>query len=423
MRGVSIRSGRSARLALVVAVVAAIAAGCGSASSSSSSTSKSGGGSSAAASGKASTVKVTVIGDLTGPTASTQVPYVDGVRAALGQYNKALSGSDHPISATYNDDKYNPTTDVTDWKAAVEGGSVLMIGPNQSESQPAMIKLGLKTPLLSGITTTITNNAYLWNLLPQFTYQAGVMAAYAKTKVQGPLKAAALVYSVPSGLQFAAALQKYVTQDGGTYLGTVKIDPADAAGNWSAQAQALAQLKPNFVGFLGSGADPQTFLPAMNNAGLTNTVVGGVTPALLYKATWTKTPKGLAENYFGASSISPSDIPVPGASQVASAAQAAGNPSESDNLYFVQGYVATQVAIKAINTAGANPTAQSVNAAIGKLGTFLTGGLNPPLCLGSSVHNGTNLSRPLYVNLDTGKYVAVGSFAQWASKIGVSTTC
>lgn len=422
MRRESTRWGRSARFVLVGAVVAAIAAGCGSSSSPSSSSSSSGSASSGG-SGKASTAKLTVISDLTGPTASTQVPYTDGVRAAFAQYNKALSGSDHPISATYADDKFDPTLALTDYKTAVQGGSVLTIGSNSSAAQPAMIKLGLSVPVISGISTTITNNPYLWNLLPQFTYQAGVMAGYAKTKVQGPLKAAALVYSVPSGLQFATALKKYVTQDGGTYLGTVQIDPTAAAGNWSAQAQALAQLKPNFVGFLGSAADPQTFLPAMYNAGLTNTVVGGVTPALLYKANWTKTPKSLAANYFGTSSISPSDVPVPGASQVAAAAQAAGNPSESDNLYFVQGYVAAQIAIKAINTAGTKPTPQSVNAAIGKLGTFQTGGLNPPLCLGSPVHFGTNLSRPLYLNLQTDKFVAVGSFAQWATSIGVSSSC
>jgi ABC-type branched-subunit amino acid transport system substrate-binding protein len=391
-------------LLLVVGVVAA----CGGSDDGS----ESGGG--ASSGGKASTVKVTAINDLSGPTASTQVPYNEGIKAGFEAYNKALADGQHQIEASFVDDKFDPAQALAAYKKATSDGSVLTIGPNSSAAQPALVKQGLTIPVISGVSTTITDDKMLWNLLPKFTDQAAVMANYAKTKLGGEsFKAAALVYDVPSGIEFAKALKSEVEALGGEYLGDVVIAPAEAAGTWRSQAQKLAELKPDFVGFLGSAADPQTFLPAMNNAGLSNVIVGGVTPALLYKENWTKTPKNLAEKFFGTSSISPADVPTEGSAKVEAAAQAAGKPEYANNLYFVQGYVAAQLAAKAINDAGADPTPESVNEAMGKITDYTTGDLNPPLCFGPDDHYGTGASRPLSLDLATQKFVADGEFSDY----------
>jgi branched-chain amino acid transport system substrate-binding protein len=398
---------------LVTAGLALAAAGCGSSNDTSSDSGGSGSASTPAAA-SASTVKVGVITDLTGPTASTQVPYNDGVKAYFDSYNKALKSGQHKIDASYADDKFDTALGLAAYKKAVSDGDVATIGPNSSATQPAVVKLGMTVPLISGVSTTITDQKFLWNLLPKFTDQAAIMVNYAKQKSSGPLNAAALILDVPSGQAFAAALKTETEKAGGKYLGTVAIDPADAGGDWRSQAQKLAELKPNFVGFLGSAADPQTFLPAFNNAGLSDVTVGAVTPESLYKENWTKVPKSLGSKFFTISSITPADAAGAAAPAIIAAATTAGKPEDANNVYFVQGYVAAKLTADAINKTGASPTADTVNTAIAGMNNYDSGGLNPPLCFGPDDHYGTASARPLYFDLSTQKFTVAGDFADWA---------
>jgi len=373
-------------------------------------------------SGSGTTVKVTAISDLSGPTADTQVPYEAAQRACFDRYNENLSDGQHRIQLDSQDDKYDAAQGLNHYRNAVANGSVLVIGPNASATHPAMQKAGMTVPVLSGLTTTV-EDPFLWNFLPRFTDQAKLMVNYAKEQVDGELTVAGLYFDVPSGVEFGEALKEATEAAGGRYLGNVTIAATEAAGDWRAQAQRLAELKPKFVGVLASANNPQTFLPAMDNAGLKDAIVGAVTPLGLYKENWTKVPESLGEKFFVVSSISPADLGTEAAGEVTELAEAAGEPDYANNIYFVQGVVACKLAIEAINKAGDNPTPESVNEALGQVSNFETGGLNPPLCFGPDDTYGTGLARPIRVDLGSGKFVADGEFEDYAEFVSEDGTC
>ena len=69
-----------------------------------------------------------------------------------------------------------------------------MIGPNGSAQQPAIVKQGLTLPLVSGLSSTILDNSFIWNTLPTFAPdQASIMVNYAKSKSTEPKNAVCFV--------------------------------------------------------------------------------------------------------------------------------------------------------------------------------------------------------------------------------------
>lgn len=359
-------------------------------------------------------VKITSAADATGPTADTQVPYQAGVKAYFDAYNDDLSEGQHEIEVQYLDDKYDVATGLANYRAAKSNGSVAMIGPNGSAQQPVLAEQGLDIPLLSGITTTILDNEFVWNTLPTFDPdQASIMVNHAMSQSDEPLRVAGLFFNVPSGVGFAKSLKEATEAAGGTYLGDVPIEAADAGGDWRAQALKLAELEPNFVGVLGSASNPQTFLPALANAGLDDIQVGAVTPLGLYKENWTDVPASLGSKFFVISSITPADIESAGSEEIQAAAEAAGEESYANNLYFVQGYVNAGLMAEAVNNAGDSPTAESVNEALGEVTDWTVNDINTPFCFGSDDHYASGVARPLFVDLETGKFTAAGEFADY----------
>ncbi|HVV91683.1 MAG TPA: ABC transporter substrate-binding protein [Solirubrobacterales bacterium] len=398
----------------VVAGLVLAACGGGSSSSSSSESGSAGEGGESSSSGSGSTVKVTSIADETGPTASTQVPYVAGLKGGFEVYNSELSGSQHKIEVEYNDDKYETAPGLAAYKKAESDGSLVSIGPNASDTQPAIVKAGMEIPLVSALTTTLLEEPMIWNTLPTFADQAKIMVnAAAKNQKGAKLKVAGLYYEVASGVEFNEALQAATEEIGGEFVGGVPIALEEVTGTWRTQAQKLAELEPTFIGVLSSAGDPQVFLPAIANAGLENVEVGGVTPLGLYKENWTKVPKALGEKFFVTSSISPADFGTEGAAEVEEAAKSQGEPEYANNLYFVQGFVIAKLVAEAINNAGEEPTPEDVNTALSEINGFEAGGLNPPLCFSKTDHYGTGLARPIKFNLKAQKFEPIGEFSEW----------
>lgn len=389
-------------LALMLAAVAMAAiAGCGSDDG------DSGGGDNGASSDE--TAKVMVVNDISGPTAETQVPYEAGSKAFFDKY--AEEGEGVKIEVTYEDDQYDAAQALNLYRQAESNGTVGVIGANASATAPALVQAGMTVPVISGVTSTILDADYLWNLLPTFTDQANIMLNYAIGKLDD-VKVAALYFDVPSGVEFADALEEAAKEAGVEFVGKVSIAAEEAAGDWRAQAQRLAELKPTFVGVLASAANPQTFLPAMANAGLDDVMVGAVTPLGLYADNWLSVPPKLGEQFFAISSISPADIETAGSAEIVEAAKATGKPEYANNLYFVQGWVAAKLMAEAINNAE-ELTPEGVNAALAQIQDFDSGGLNPPICFGDDDHYGTGMARPIRVNLDTKKFEAIGEFEDY----------
>ncbi len=406
---------RSPVAGLVVALSLGLAA-CG---DDTGGTSSSAGSTKPASSGGGKPVKIAVIGDQSGPTASTGVPYIAGTKAYLESYNAKLGEGQHRVDAKYIDDKFDLAAGVAAYRQASTDGSVAAIGPNQSAGQPAIAKQGMKVPLLSGATSALLDQPFIWSLFATTEDQATAAVAYGKTKVSGPLRVAALYVDVPTGEAFAAELKKQTEAAGGTYLGDVKIAPADSVGDWRAQGQKIAQLKPNLVGALSAAAGPQTFLKAIANAGLTDVVVAGAGPLGALKENWTKVPKPLGERFVVMSSILPADVKTSGAAEIEAAATAAGEPAYADNLNFIQGWIVGKLVVQAINGVKGDVTPAAVNAALEAVTGFDTGGLSPELCFGPDDRYGAAGTVPLKVDLATEDFEAEGDFA--ASESAVKT--
>jgi hypothetical protein len=72
------------------------------------------------------------------------------------------------------------------------------------------------------------------------------------------------------------------------------------------------------------------------------------------------------------------------------------------------------VAAEAINNSGDDPSAETVNQALGELTAFETEGLNPTICFGADDHYGTGAARPMFFDLEAQKFAVEGEFDDWA---------
>ena len=235
------------------------------------------------------------------------------------------------------------------------------------------------------------------------------MIEYASSQVDEPLRVAGLVMDIPAGHQLAESLKKNTEANGGTYLGDVTIPIAEISGDWRAQAQKLAELKPNVIGALSAAANAQTFLPAIANAGLEDSFVGGITLMGADAQNWLVAPESL--HYFAISSTYVLDtVPEPDtATRIKDLAASASDSGAANNQNFVQGIVAANLVADAINaTTGDEITAESVNEALASLGAWNAGGLSAPMCFGPGDTYGPTALWSVELNPKNSKFEIVG---------------
>ena len=399
-----------------VALLATTFAACGSSSGGGG-----GGGSNPSQGVKAKEVDIGVLADLTGPTAVTQVPFVDGIKTQVAAANAAGGVNGRKIKLLTEDEKYDVATGLAGYKKlATQTPTLGIVGLNNSSLQVAAIKLlpRYKVPVFGAESTTKEAlqpfNPYFWAMQCSYADQADVAVPY-MTKQVGKAKprVASIGLDVSSGYEWAGQIKDRVTKEGGTYLGNTALPPT--ASEADAQVQKIQAKKPDFIALHGSSATSVVVLKSMRKFGLKVPVIsifaaGGI-------AAYQGLPQASGKLLTSVNCYTPPTIDEAGTADMKAKAQKFGFAKSATSTDYVNGYVVGQVLVAALKAAGKDPTRVSFGKGLDSLSDLSTGGLSPNVTFGPKDHAGIQTVRPYTYDYATKKFKADGTYDQYKSDI------
>jgi len=364
--------------------------------------------------GQGETIKLGYLGDQSGPTTTTQVPYLDGLKTYFDYLNAKGGVNGNRVELVAKDDKFSPPLAITGFRSLVnEEKVVAIVGANGSSPQLALQRdideAGV--PVIGPQQTEAMqlNRANLWNLFPTYAGQANVAVAHARQQLGSQKLRAAVVYlNVASGISWDALIKKRVEQAGGQYLEGIATQPG--ATDATVAAQKLADLKPNWVFMHGGANDLINLMRGMEKLGVQGVGVTSISQAMT-ESVYKSTPTSVNQRLFGVSALSPAYLNTSEAKVMRAQSQKFGRPIQ--NAQYVYGWVVGMVTAEALKRAGATPSPASINRALATIKNFTTGGLSPNVTFGKS-HLGINQPRPYRFDQATGRLLPIGSYLQWS---------
>ncbi len=380
-----------------------------------------GGGGGASEGVSKSQVDIGVIADLTGPTAVTQIPFTDGIKAKVNAANTKGGVNGRKIKLLMEDEKYDVATGLAAYKKLVSQTPALgIIGLNNSSLQVAAIKQVARNdvPVFGAEATTkqalTPFNKNFFAMQCSYADQADIAVPYMSKKIGNTKpKVATVGLDVESGYEWSDLIKSRVEDEGGTYLGNTALAPT--ASEADAQVQKIAAKKPDFIALHGSSNTTTIVLKSMAKFGVKVPVVtifaaGGV-------AAFNALPKEVGDLVTTVNCYTPPTIEEAGTPQMLADAKAAGVEKSSTSTDFVNGYVVGEVLVKALEAAGKDPSRESFRKGLESLTDFDTGGLSENVTFGPKDHAGVQTVRPYSYDYASKKFVADGDYADYADEI------
>jgi branched-chain amino acid transport system substrate-binding protein len=408
----------TASILTVVALAGALAA-------SAAATTSSGRGGAAAADDpgvSASQVTFGMIYDQTGPTATTQSPFAHGIQAYLKLTNDKGGVAGRKIDYKTCDEKFAPDpalgclrTFTNDQPVFALLGS-LNAGSFQPPGSPLVerAKMPVLGPQAIQQAVQESKNPYIFHMACSYADMADVAVPFGATltKKKKP-KVITIGLDVSGGYEFDARVKERVAKIGGTYLGHQVLGPS--ATDADAQAQAIANAKPDYIVMHASTGSAVIVLKALAKFGVTAPVIanGPAGAESVYLAVGTAS----GARYYSVNCYTPASIKVAGTAAMVAAANQYGFSKDADNVNFTQGWVVGMTAVAALKKAGKNLTRDSFRSGITSLHKLPTGGLSGDVQFSAKVLQGVSEVRPYKYNYAKGKIIQVGSYAQWAKNI------
>ena len=223
-----------------------------------------------------------IIYDQTGPTASTQVPFGNGIIAAFNAKNAEGGVLGRKINPVTCDEKYEVAAAVACLKNMVSQEPVVgFTGLNNSSFQAAGVPLvqAAKLPVIGPESTSkdIVNPFPGWVWATECTYpnQADVLVAYAAKKLgKTDFTAVGLGGNVASADAYLGQVQARVEKAGAKYLETIHYEYG--APNLDQQAQQIAADKPDVIFTHGGTGQNVLAFKSLEKYGVTDTLVLGI---------------------------------------------------------------------------------------------------------------------------------------------------
>ena len=366
-------------------------------------------------------VLVAVVGDYTGPTASTQEPYMRGIQTYLKFANDHGGICGKQIQFQEADDKYTVPGGQAAWKQFNDQTPVYMYFGNNNSS----VQESLNEQVRSGDTPVMAESTNLSSLSPfnknfyqaveTYELQAAIAVGYFDAKIgngQKP-KAACFSLTVASGTEYCDSIQKDVQADGGTYLKHYAI--ASTAVDATPEATQIQASQPNVIFLHGSPNTAITLFKAMDKLGMKTPVVGIF--ATIAENVFTTSPKAVVQNFSGIHSYTPAYISGPGNDEMNAASKKYGvDQTLAQNFNFVNGWVAAKVFVAGAR-AGAKSSGKvdhsSLRKGLDSLSNFDTGGQSANYTYSSTDHQGLKTARPYSYDFTKSQLVPVGTFADY----------
>ncbi|WP_420638885.1 ABC transporter substrate-binding protein [Candidatus Poriferisocius sp.] len=334
-----------------------------------------------------SSIKVGWMGDLTGPTASSQSFNSHGSEAYFECANERGGVLGRMFEYLPEDDQFGAEAAAINFTKLTEDDKVLaLVGLGGShistQLQPDVETLNL--PVIGPpqtIDIQLEGDQY-FNNLAHYGDQADLAAGHIAASVGGIENAVVMGISleVPSGTEFAAYVEQSVTNGGGTYLDTLYVAPGatEVTAQMVALQRGIDEEGVNYVTLHGSPAAGLVVMQGMADAGITDLPIIGI-HGIAANSIWTEGPESVSDQTFGMHSFLTANNDIEAAAEMERCASLAGYDGEHLTLNFahgfLNGYVFEQAVLRAAETG--ELSRESLTEAL--KGTYDTMGITCPI--------------------------------------------
>ncbi len=341
------------------------------------------------------TIKVGWMGDLTGPTASSQSFHAHGAESYYACVNEDGGRLGRQYEFLAEDDQFSAETAAVNFTKLTEDSKVLALadmGGSHIATQlaPDVERLNLAV-VGSGQTIDIQlEGDQFFNTIAHYGDQADIAAGQIAADVGGIENAVVMGISleVPSGTEYAAYVEQSVTNAGGTYVDTLYVAPGatEVTAQMVALAAAIEEQGVNYVTLHGSPGSSLVVLQGMSDTGITEVPVVGI-HGVSANSLWEEGPADVTDQTFGVNSYLTANNDTEGAAELVRCAALAGYAGEELILTFVQGFVSAMVIDQAVERAAETGEVSRESVTEALKGTFETMGLTCTIDWTTSQHS------------------------------------
>lgn len=368
-------------------------------------------------------IKIGWMGDLTGPTVAAQGLNFAGSEAAVNWFNENGGVLGRELVLVERDDQYSAETAATNYSSLVDDERVLaLLNMGGSHISTALIP-DLESDGIALIGPAQTIDAQLesdvvFNNLAHYGDMADVAVSYMEDQLGSveDVNVAVLLLEVPSGEEWATYIQTEVEEGGGTFSGSIPLNPAspDYAGAVTRIQQLIQNDGVNFVAFHSSPAQGLGIATEMASQGVEVPVVGiqGIAASSIFQ----EGPSQASGQILGVHSF----LPPPSDCEMCATALefVAGTDweDEATEINFSHGWLDVMIAVQAIERAAEEAGEVTRATLVDALrGSFDTGGLSCPIDWSEDNHS--PCAAPFGWNAEDGRLGIVQDFGSWSDAI------
>ena len=358
-----------------------------------------------------------VMMDLSGPASGSQGIWTNGFQAYIRTLNEKGGVHGRRINVLAEDSRFNPAQDKINYEKLSTQTPVLAIsGMGSSSSQVSLAPTirGGKIPIVGTYTHTKPLSEPVSPLVyggfctyPEMA-KAGVGYLTDKLKLQNPK---VMVVSIESagGVEYAQFIADAVKKYGGTSsLVTMKITAPDV----TPQVLEIIKQKPDFITIYGVGNTAILTMKAMHQYGLKIPAFG--ISYLMSPQIYAAIGPEAGAQYNVISCFTPGGADQSaGNVEMMAAADKYNHGAMKEDINYVAGWVAGQMAAQALQLAGPQPTRAKLVEAMSKGFTVNTNGLAAPIVFSPANQSGPTSFRMFGYDYAAKKYVAYGEFADY----------
>jgi branched-chain amino acid transport system substrate-binding protein len=359
-----------------------------------------------------------ILMDLSGPTSSSQSPWVTGFQDYMRKINEAGGIHGRKINILAEDNRYNAANDKIGYEKLVGQTPVIAIsGMGISTSQVALaptIRAG-KVPIIGTYTPTkalsepVSPMVYNGFCGYKEMAQAGVGYFVDTLKLTAP-KVMTVAIESAGGKDYHDYVSEVVAKYGGTATAvTMKVTAVDV----TPQVQAILAQKPDIITIYGINNTSILTMKTLAQYGM-KVPTFGITylgaPAI-FEAIGPEA--GASYNFVSCFTPGGADQ-APGNVEMSSSAEKFGHNDLKDNVNYVAGWVTAITAAEALNKAGASPSRAKLVEALAKGLTIDTKGLTAPIVYTPEDHTGPKVLKMIGYDYATKKFKQFGEYSDYA---------
>lgn len=359
-----------------------------------------------------------ILMDLSGPTSSSQGPWVSGFQDYMRKVNEGGGINGRKINVLAEDNRFNAATDKIAFEKLVGQTPVIAIsGMGTSASQVALaatIRAG-KVPIVGTYTPTkalsdpVSPMVYNGFCGYRQMAQAGIGYYVDKLGLKAP-KVMTVAIETAGGKDYQNLVAETVARYGGTASAvTMKVTAVDV----TPQIREVVETKPDFITIYGTENTAILTMKALAQAGVTIPAFGITylgTPSV-YQALGAEA----GANYTFISCFTPGGSDQSAGNVALSAfADSQGRGGLKENINYVSGWVTGQMAAEAIARMGDAPTRAKLVETLAQGFSVDSKGLAAPIVFTKDDHTGPQLLKMFSYDYAAGKFKAFGDYADYA---------